>query len=142
MENITKERLLKIADAIEYSNKNSNAEMHFDMTTVIVKNNCGTSACIAGYAHSMFDKDSLGYPLLTTCLYLRKYDKVELFYAWPLEGVFHDDDDSINVLERVNEHKDRVPEVLRHMVQTENINWYDAFLALGILKEEENNDTI
>lgn len=140
------DKLLHIAKLIEQP---ISKDLTFDMTTFGRDDDtCGTSACIAGYAVFLHDKDTwrkamrtsvtIGHPMIELrgrqILGLSQADADELFMATSLEDGPH------QIHEDLAEH---VPNALRWMVLNNTYNWHAALTALGVEHtpaEEEDDD--
>lgn len=135
---MNKENMLKIADAIE-----AHTIANFRMVDFF-KESCGTSACVAGFAHLLMAKETgapkpednfLSAPRLNQAadyLGLEYNDAYELFHALSLDGDGDEDTYGFEVIDE-NEYNHHGAKVLRWMAENDNVNWKEALTALGIM---------
>lgn len=138
---MNKENMLKIADAIE-----AQQIATFHMSD-FVYNKCGTSACVAGFAHllmaieqkqsapedNLLSADRLS--LAADYLGLDYADANELFYAHSLDFGVTKEETEVYGYEFIDEeeYNQHGAKVLRWMVENDNVNWKEALTALGIM---------
>lgn len=111
---MNKVALLRVADMIA-----AGSDVAFCMDMTLVRNDCGTSACVAGFA--LIDKCGSfnaayreGVYAAQIYLGLTETQKSELFYSPTVE------------FNEINHNAQHVPAALRWMVENNTISWLDA----------------
>ena len=142
---MNKERMLAVADAIE---KEEIAK--FRMLDFIEKcdnNQCGTTACVAGFAHlimgtkinndidNVLSNDRLDEA--RNYLGLNYEEARELFYAGSMDNYnnaeYDELEDGYIVIDDLGYNKYGA-QVIRWMVENDRINWNEALTAVGAIK--------
>jgi hypothetical protein len=121
------ELIRRVADRIEQMPST------FDMTTFAEVNSCGTIACVAGHVVWMedpvfFNEWTNGSPLGTVETIGRRAQKL-------LEISYHERDQFFapnGLLEQINEHRNKVPAMLRWMADNDYLHWPSAANAVGV----------
>lgn len=120
---MNKENMLKVADAIEAERVGSK-KVHLDVTSWHNYNSCGTTACIAGFAHHLMFKEgnvTHGKPRAHTSAGLA--GKEYLGLSREQAGVlFHG-------VGYGRDFPDLVPDMLRWMALNGKVSWERAFAA-------------